>query len=104
MGPGDRTASDRLRLSAHRPERDGASGGILTFTVRNEAISVNVRGRFGDSNGRRMLVLDPLSGYGQQLTLTRVDPVYMAGVGTSRASWEPSGPVELVRQPSGVSR
>jgi hypothetical protein len=43
-------------------------------------------------------VLDPLSGYGQQITLTRVDPDYMSGIGTSRASWEPSGPVELVRQ------
>jgi len=72
--------------------------GILTFTVRDEAISVNVRGRFGASNGQRTLVLDPLSGYGQQIMLTRVDPDYMSGIGTSRASWEPSGPVELVRQ------
>jgi len=77
--------------------------GILTFSVRDEAISVNVQGRFGDANGRRTLVLDPQSGYGQQVTLTRVDPDYMAGVGTSRANWEPSGPVELVRQSSGVS-
>jgi hypothetical protein len=72
--------------------------GILTFTVRDEAISVNVRGRFGASNGQRTLMLDPLSGYGQQIMLTRVDSDYMSGIGTSRASWEPSGPVELVRQ------
>jgi hypothetical protein len=77
--------------------------GILTFSARDEAISVNVRGWFGASDGRRTLVLDPLSGYGQQITLTRVDPDYMSGIGTSRASWEPSGPVELVRRASGVS-
>src|SRR3989441_10591444 len=35
--------------------------GVLTFTVGNEAISVNVRGRLGDSNGRLTLVLDPLT-------------------------------------------
>jgi len=85
-------------------QREFGLSGILTFSVRDEAISVNVRGRFADSNGRRMLVLDPLTGYGQQITLTRVDPGHMAGVGTSRASWEPSGPVELLRQPSGVGR
>src|SRR5438128_12285782 len=32
----------------------------------------------------------PRAGYCD--SLTRVDPGYMAGVGTSRASWEPSGP------------
>jgi hypothetical protein len=64
-----------------------------------------VRGRLGDSNGTRTLVLDPLSANGgQQITLTRVDQDHLAGVGTSRLSWEPNGPVELVRQaPSGVS-
>jgi hypothetical protein len=72
--------------------------GILTYTVRDEAVSVNVRGRFGFSNGARTLYLDPQSGYGQQITLTRVDQDRMAGVGTSLARWEPSGPVELVRQ------
>ena len=85
-------------------QREFGLSGILTFSVRDEAISVNVRGRFADSNGRRMLVLDPLTGYGQQITLRRVDPGHMAGAGTSRASWEPSGPVELLRQPSGVGR
>lgn len=84
--------------------RELGLSGILTFTVRDEAISVNVRGRLGDSNGTRTLVLDPLSANGQQITLTRVDQDHLAGVGVSRATWEPSGPVELVRQaPSGVS-
>ena len=80
--------------------------GVLTFTVGNEAISVNVRGRLGDSNARLTLVLDPLTVNGEQITLTHVDEHRLAGVGTSRLSWEPQGPVELARQaadgPSGV--
>ena len=80
--------------------------GVLTFTVRAEAISVNVRGWLGDSNGRLTLVLDPLTVNGEQIRLTHVDEHRLVGVGTSRLSWEPQGPVELVRQaadgPSGV--
>ena len=80
--------------------------GVLTFTVGKEAISVNVRGRLGDSNGRLTLVLDPLTVNGEQITLTHVDEHRLAGVGTSRLSWEPQGHVELARQaadgPSGV--
>ncbi len=80
--------------------------GVLTFTVGNEAISVNVLGRLGDSNGRLTLVLDPLTVNGEQITLTHVDEHRLAGVGTSRLTWEPQGPVELARQaadgPSGV--
>jgi hypothetical protein len=72
--------------------------GILTYMARDEAVSVNVRGRFAFSNGARTLYLDPQSAYGQQITFTRVGQDRMGGVGTSRASWEPSGPVELVRQ------
>lgn len=72
--------------------------GVLTFTVRSEAVSVNVRGRLGDSNGRLTLVLDPLTANGGQITLTSVDAQRLVGVGTSRASWEPQGPVELTHQ------
>jgi hypothetical protein len=72
--------------------------GVLTFTVRGEAISVNVRGRLGDSNGRLTLVLEPLTAHGGWITLTTVDERHLAGVGRSRASWEPEGPVELARQ------
>jgi len=80
--------------------------GVLTFAVRNEAISVNVRGWLGDSNGRLTLVLDLQTVNGEQITLTHVDEHRMAGGGTSRLSWEPQGPVELIRQaaegPGGV--
>jgi len=76
-------------------QRELGLSGILTFTVRDEAISVNVRGRFAGSNGGRALVLEPLTANGQQIVLTRVERDYLSGVGTSRASWEPSCPVEL---------
>jgi hypothetical protein len=79
-------------------QREPGLSGILTFTVRDEAISVNVRGRFAGANGGRALVLEPLTANGQQIVLTRVERDYLSGVGTSRASWEPSGPVELVRR------
>ncbi len=87
-------------------QRSPGLSGVLTFTVRGEAISVNVWGRLGDSNGKLTLVLDPLTANGQQIFLTRVDEDHWAGVGTSRVSWEPQGPVELMRQaadgPGGV--
>jgi len=35
---------------------------------------------------------------GGQITLTRLGEHRLAGVGTSQMSWEPQGPVELVRQ------
>jgi hypothetical protein len=79
-------------------ERLPGLSGVLTLTVRGEAVSVNVRGRLGDSNGRLTLVLDQLTTNGAQITLTSVDEHRLAGVGTSRASWEPQGPVELTRQ------
>src|SRR5205809_7412273 len=44
--------------------------GVLSFTVGNEAISVNVRGRVGESNGRLTFVLDPLSVNGGHTPLT----------------------------------
>ena len=75
-----------------------AVSGVLTFTVRGEAVSVNVRGRLGDANGRLTLVLEPLTVNGEQITLSRVDEHRLVGVGTSRVTWEPEGPVELVRQ------
>lgn len=87
-------------------QRSPGLSGVLTFTVRGEAISVNVQGRLGDSNGKLTLVLDPLTANGEQISLTRLDEDHLAGVGTSRVSWEPQGPVELVRQaadgPGGV--
>lgn len=78
-------------------ELPGASG-ILTFTVRREPISVNVKGLIGDSNGRLTLVLEPVTANGGRITLRRVDEHRLIGVGTTPVSWEPQGPVELVRE------
>jgi hypothetical protein len=72
--------------------------GVLTFTSRGEAISVNVRGRLGDLNGRLALVLEPLTVNGGHIALTRIGPNRMAGTGASAMRWEPQGPVELARQ------
>src|SRR3989475_6912797 len=78
-------------------ELPGVSG-VLTFTVRGEAISVNVQGRLGDSNRRLTLVLEPVTVNGGQITLTRLGEHRLAGVGTSQMSSEPQGPAEPGRQ------
>src|SRR6267143_1247264 len=77
-------------------ELPGVSG-VLTFTARGEVISVNVQGRLGESNGRLTLVLEPVTVNGGQMTLTLVGEHRLAGAGTTQMSWEPRGPVELVR-------
>jgi len=80
-----------------RQELPGVSG-VLTFTARGEVISVNVQGRLKESNGRLTPLLEPVTVNGGQMTLTLVGEHRLAGAGTSQESWEPRGPVELVRQ------
>jgi len=75
--------------------------GILTVRIRGEIVSVNVQGRLGTSNGRLTLVLEPVTVNGGWIGLTRVDENRLAGTGTGQMSWEPQGPVELIRQPQG---
>lgn len=79
-------------------ERLPGVSGVLIYTVRGEAVSTNVKGRLGDWNGALTLVLDVATPSGAQITLTHVDGRRLAGTGTSRASWEPQGAVELVRR------
>lgn len=71
--------------------------GVLTFTARGEAISVNVQGRLGDLNGRLTVVLEPVTVNGGRMTLTRQGEHRLAGEGTSAMWWEPRGRVELLR-------
>jgi len=78
--------------------------GVMTFAVRGEPVSVNVQGRLGDWNGRLTLVIDQVTVNGGQITLGLADQHRLTGTGTSRASWEPQGPVELVRQTAGGPR
>ena len=73
--------------------------GILTFTVRGESVSVNVRAQLGNSNGRLTLVLEPLTVNGGRITLTRVSEHRLVGTGSTPMTWDPQGPVELIRQP-----
>lgn len=75
--------------------------GVLTFRSSGESVSVNVRGRLGDANGRLALVLEPITVNGGHIALTRIEPNRMAGVGSSPMRWEPQGPVELARQALG---
>ncbi len=96
----DDAASDGVTLGPWMllGERLPGLSGVLTFTVKGEPVSVNFRARLGDSNGTLTLVLDSLTTNGEQITLTQVDEHRMTGEGTSRASWEPQGRIELVRR------
>ena len=74
--------------------------GVLTFPVRGEPVSVNVRGRFGDWNGGLRLLIDTLAAQPAQLLLTPIADDRLVGSGTSRLRWHPQGPVELVKMRS----
>jgi hypothetical protein len=75
--------------------------GVLTVRIRSEMVSVNVQGRLGSSNGRITLVLEPATVNGGWISLAWLDENRLAGTGTAQMSWEPQGPVELIRQPQG---
>jgi hypothetical protein len=75
--------------------------GILTVKIRHEMVSVNVKGRLGSSSGRLTLVLEPATVNGGWISLTRLEENRLAGIGTAQMSWEPQGPVELIRQLQG---
>jgi hypothetical protein len=75
--------------------------GILTVGIRNELVTVNVRGRLGASNGRLILVIEPATANGGWLSLAQLEENRLAGTGMAQMSWEPQGPVELIRQPRG---
>jgi hypothetical protein len=75
--------------------------GILSAKIRNEMVSVNVQGRLGAPNGRLTLVLEPATVNGGWISLTRLEENRLAGTGTAQMSWEPQGPVELIRQAPG---
>jgi hypothetical protein len=75
--------------------------GVLSVKIRSEMVSVNVQGRLGSSNGRLTLVLEPATVNGGWISLTRLDENRLAGTGMAQMSWEPQGPVELIRQPQG---
>jgi len=75
--------------------------GILTVKIRSEMVSINVQGRLGTSNGRLALELVPATVNGGWISLTRLGENRMIGTGVGQMSWEPRGPVELIRRPPG---
>ena len=89
---------------------------VITAATRNNAEFFRVSGRLGTIEPGKLadLVLlagDPLNGIpamrqvervmlnGGWITLTRFDKNRLAGNGRAQMSWEPQGPVELIRQP-----
>jgi hypothetical protein len=81
------------------PRRPGISG-VLTSTIRGEAVSSRAEGWIGnDATGRLLLLVQSESPAGfQYLTLARVTPSQFAGSGESSFSWGPRGPAELTRR------
>ena len=82
------------------PRRPGISG-VLTSTVRGEAVSSRAEGWIGnDATGRLLLLIQSDSPAGHHyLTLARVNRDQLAGSGESSFTWGPRGPAELTRQP-----
>jgi hypothetical protein len=81
------------------PHRPGIAG-VLTSTIRNEAVSARAEGWVGnDATGRLLVAVQSESPAGVQwLTLTRVSPDELQGTGESSYSWGPRGPARLTRQ------
>jgi hypothetical protein len=81
------------------PHRPGISG-VLTSSVRGEAVSARAEGWAGnDATGRLLLLVHCESPAGvQRLTLTRVSRDQLQGTGESSFSWGPRGPAQLTRE------
>jgi hypothetical protein len=77
-----------------------ALSGVLTLQSNGRPTSINVRGRFGDWQGRLTLVIEGLTRDGEQLVLTEVTRERLRGTGTAIPRWEPQGPVELRMSPA----
>lgn len=82
------------------PRRPGIAG-VLTSTIRGEAVSSRAEGWMGhDATGRLLLVVQTESPAGfQRLTLARVGPDQLQGSGESSFTWGPRGPAALTRPP-----
>lgn len=79
--------------------RPGISG-VLTSTIRGEAVSARAEGWAGhDATGRLLLVVQSESPAGVQwLTLARVSPDQLQGTGESSFRWGPRGTAQLTRR------
>lgn len=73
--------------------------GVLTATIRGEAVSTHVDGLVGNSGGQLIVSLRARAAAGdQRLTLRLVATDRLEGTGDSQYAWGPQGPVQLVRQ------
>jgi hypothetical protein len=81
------------------PHRPGISG-VLTSTIRGEAVSARAEGWAGnDATGRLLLLVQSDSPAGvQRLMLARVGSDQLQGTGESSFGWGPRGPAQLTRQ------
>jgi hypothetical protein len=77
--------------------------GVLTTSIRGEAVSTQMAGRLADAGGGRLLVsLHARSVAGEQrLTLRLLEGDRLEGTGDSQYAWGPRGPVQLVRRAGG---
>lgn len=80
-------------------ERAPTVSGVMTATIRGDAVSTSVEGWFGYVNGALMLLVRGATSDGPlELSLTRVDRERLTGTGASRFRWGPRGPVDLTRR------
>jgi hypothetical protein len=77
--------------------------GVLTTSIRGEAVSTQLAGRLADVGGGRLLVtMHARSVAGEQrLTLRLLEGDRLEGTGNSQYDWGPRGPVQLVRRAGG---
>jgi hypothetical protein len=77
--------------------------GVLTTSIRGEAVSTQVAGRLADVGGGSLLVtMYARSVAGEQrLSLRLLEGDRLEGSGDSQYDWGPRGPVQLVRRVGG---
>jgi hypothetical protein len=80
-------------------ERAPTLSGVMTSTIRGDAVSTSVQGWFGYLNGTLTLLVRGSTSDGPlELSLTRVEPERLAGTGSSSFRWGPRGHVDLIRR------
>lgn len=74
-------------------------GGVLTSSIRGEAVSTHMNALVSDAGGGRIvLTVRARSAAGdQRMTLRWIAPDRLEGSGDSQYAWGPQGPVQLIR-------
>jgi hypothetical protein len=75
-----------------------ALSGVLTSSIRGEAVSTHMEGLVSDAGGPLVVTVRARSAAGdQRMTLRLIAPDRLEGTGDSQYAWGPQGPVQLVR-------